>query len=202
MNPFERKVVHDAIAGIDGVRSESEGEEPHRRVVVLAGARDRRRRPERTRSPPAAADPAGAARGLRRAARARRSATPSCWPTDGVARGLLGPREVPRLWERHLLNCAVLADLVPAGARVVDVGSGAGLPGLPMALRRPDLRGRPGRADGAADRFLAEAVARRSGWTTSGTGGPRPGRGPPVPCRRSGARSGWSPGLSRRSTGW
>jgi 16S rRNA (guanine527-N7)-methyltransferase len=58
----------------------------------------------------------------------------------GVARGLLGPREVPRLWERHLLNCAVVSDLLPDGARVVDVGSGAGLPGIPMALRRPDLR--------------------------------------------------------------
>jgi 16S rRNA (guanine527-N7)-methyltransferase len=59
--------------------------------------------------------------------------------TDGVVRGLIGPREVSRLWDRHLLNSAVAADLVPAGARVVDVGSGAGLPGLPMALRRPDL---------------------------------------------------------------
>lgn len=57
----------------------------------------------------------------------------------GVRRGLLGPRESGRLWERHLLNCAVLADLIPAGVRVVDVGSGAGLPGLPMAIRRPDL---------------------------------------------------------------
>jgi 16S rRNA (guanine527-N7)-methyltransferase len=59
--------------------------------------------------------------------------------TDGVVRGLIGPREVARLWDRHLLNSAVVTDLVPAGARVVDVGSGAGLPGLPMALRRPDL---------------------------------------------------------------
>ena len=58
----------------------------------------------------------------------------------GTERGLLGPREVPRLWERHLLNCAVVADLVPEGASVVDVGSGAGLPGLVLAIRRPDLR--------------------------------------------------------------
>lgn len=58
---------------------------------------------------------------------------------DGVTRGLIGPREVPRLWERHVLNCAVVADLLPVGARVVDVGSGAGLPGLPLAIRRPDL---------------------------------------------------------------
>lgn len=59
--------------------------------------------------------------------------------TDGVERGLIGPREVPRLWDRHLLNCAVLAELVPPGARVIDVGSGAGLPGIPLALARPDL---------------------------------------------------------------
>jgi 16S rRNA (guanine527-N7)-methyltransferase len=58
----------------------------------------------------------------------------------GVERGLIGPREVPRLWERHLLNSAVLAELIPDGADVVDVGSGAGLPGLPLALVRPDLR--------------------------------------------------------------
>lgn len=60
--------------------------------------------------------------------------------TDGVVRGLIGPREVPRLWDRHLLNCAVVAELLPAAARVVDVGSGAGLPGLVLACARPDLR--------------------------------------------------------------
>jgi 16S rRNA (guanine527-N7)-methyltransferase len=60
--------------------------------------------------------------------------------SDGVVRGLLGPREVSRLWDRHLLNCAVVAELVPAGARVEDVGSGAGLPGMVLAIARPDLR--------------------------------------------------------------
>ena len=58
----------------------------------------------------------------------------------GVGRGLIGPREVPRLWERHLLNCAVLSDVVPRDVSVCDVGSGAGLPGIPLALARQDLR--------------------------------------------------------------
>ena len=58
----------------------------------------------------------------------------------GVVRGLIGPREVARLWERHLLNCAVMAELVPPGAAVDDVGSGAGLPGIVLALCRPDLK--------------------------------------------------------------
>ncbi len=56
-----------------------------------------------------------------------------------TVRGLIGPREVPRLWDRHLLNCAVVTDLVDDGASVCDIGSGAGLPGLVMAIRRPDL---------------------------------------------------------------
>lgn len=59
--------------------------------------------------------------------------------TDGIVRGLIGPREVPRLWERHLLNCAVLADAIADSATVCDIGSGAGLPGLVLAIRRPDL---------------------------------------------------------------
>jgi 16S rRNA (guanine527-N7)-methyltransferase len=59
---------------------------------------------------------------------------------EGVVRGLIGPREAPRLWERHLLNCAVLAELVSERADVCDIGSGAGLPGLVLAIVRPDVR--------------------------------------------------------------
>lgn len=59
--------------------------------------------------------------------------------TRGVEWGLMGPREVPRLWERHVLNSAAVAGLVPSGSTVVDVGSGAGLPGIPLAVLRPDL---------------------------------------------------------------
>ncbi|CEA07222.1 Ribosomal RNA small subunit methyltransferase G [Arthrobacter saudimassiliensis] len=58
---------------------------------------------------------------------------------SGIERGLIGPREVPRLWSRHVLNCAVVADLLPEGVTVADVGSGAGLPGLCLAIARPDL---------------------------------------------------------------
>ncbi len=60
--------------------------------------------------------------------------------TDGVVRGLIGPREVPRLWDRHLLNCAALAEAIDVGETVADIGTGAGLPGLVLALVRPDLK--------------------------------------------------------------
>jgi 16S rRNA (guanine527-N7)-methyltransferase len=60
--------------------------------------------------------------------------------TAGVEWGLLGPREVERIWDRHLLNCAVVAELVESGERIVDIGTGAGLPGLPMVIAKPGLR--------------------------------------------------------------
>ncbi len=73
--------------------------------------------------------------------------------TDGLTRGLLGPREVPRLWDRHVLNCAALAELIGPDEVVVDVGSGAGLPGVVLALARPDLRV-----------TLVESLARRTAF--------------------------------------
>ena len=75
--------------------------------------------------------------------------------TDGVVRGLIGPREADRLWDRHLLNCAVLAELIGNGAYVVDVGSGAGLPGIVLAIARPDLAV-----------VLIEPLARRTAFLT------------------------------------
>lgn len=60
--------------------------------------------------------------------------------TAGVERGLLGPREIPRMWSRHIANSVVIESLIPQNASVVDVGSGAGLPGIPLAIVRPDLK--------------------------------------------------------------
>ena len=60
--------------------------------------------------------------------------------TDGVTRGLIGPRETERLWDRHLLNCAVVAELLPEQGELVDIGSGAGLPGIVLAMLRPSLQ--------------------------------------------------------------
>ena len=60
--------------------------------------------------------------------------------TVGLDWGLIGPREVDRLWSRHIVNSALIETVIPQGADVIDVGSGAGLPGIPLALVRPDLR--------------------------------------------------------------
>lgn len=71
----------------------------------------------------------------------------------GVSHGLIGPREAERLWVRHVLNCAVVGEFVPHGATVVDVGSGAGLSGIALAIARPDLQV-----------HLVEPLARRVTW--------------------------------------
>ncbi|CAN5172019.1 16S rRNA (guanine(527)-N(7))-methyltransferase RsmG [soil metagenome] len=60
--------------------------------------------------------------------------------TEGVERGLIGPRETERIWDRHVLNCAAVGELIAVDARVADIGSGAGLPGIPLAIARPDLQ--------------------------------------------------------------
>jgi 16S rRNA (guanine527-N7)-methyltransferase len=60
--------------------------------------------------------------------------------TDGIIRGLIGPREAGRLWDRHLLNCAVVAELVPRRATLLDIGSGAGLPGIVLAMLLPEIQ--------------------------------------------------------------
>lgn len=73
--------------------------------------------------------------------------------TDGVLRGLIGPRETPRLWDRHLLNCAAVGELISPSATVVDVGSGAGLPGIVLAVARPDI-----------SVILVEPLARRTAF--------------------------------------
>lgn len=58
----------------------------------------------------------------------------------GIERGLIGPREADRIWDRHIANCIPVSTLIPEGVTVADIGSGAGLPGIVIALARPDLR--------------------------------------------------------------
>lgn len=72
---------------------------------------------------------------------------------EGELRGLIGPRELPRLWTRHLLNSTAVTPFVPSGVRFADVGSGAGFPGVVVALMRPDL-----------EVHLIEPMERRSTW--------------------------------------
>lgn len=76
----------------------------------------------------------------------------------GVERGLIGPREVDRIWDRHILNSAVVGELIESGARVLDIGSGAGLPGLPLAIARADLAVTLVEPMLRRSEFLAEAV--------------------------------------------
>ena len=77
----------------------------------------------------------------------------------GVERGLLGPREVERLWERHILNSVAVGEIIEPDARVIDIGSGAGLPGLPLAIARPDLSVAVVEPMQRRTDFLSEAVA-------------------------------------------
>lgn len=72
---------------------------------------------------------------------------------DSETFGLLGPRELPRIWSRHVINSGLLAELVPDGSKVADVGSGAGLPGIPMAIAQP-----------MAQFTLVEPMERRANW--------------------------------------
>jgi 16S rRNA (guanine527-N7)-methyltransferase len=60
--------------------------------------------------------------------------------TAGIERGVIGPREGEKIWERHIFNCLPVISLIPEGSSVIDIGSGAGLPGIPIALARPDLQ--------------------------------------------------------------
>jgi len=99
---------------------------------------------------PAAPDVAAAVFGPRLSLAVRYA---SLLATSGVERGLIGPREVDRLWERHLLNCAVVGAVIPDDSRVIDVGSGAGLPGVALALAWPSLT-----------ITLLEPMARRVEW--------------------------------------
>ena len=72
---------------------------------------------------------------------------------DSETFGLLGPRELSKIWSRHVINSGLLAELIPDGSRVVDVGSGAGLPGIPMAIAQPN-----------AHLTLVEPMERRANW--------------------------------------
>ncbi len=76
--------------------------------------------------------------------------------TEGETLGLIGPDEAARIWTRHILNCALLAPEIPRGSRVADVGSGAGLPGLVLAMLRPDCHF-----------VLIEPLERRTRWLSS-----------------------------------
>ena len=80
--------------------------------------------------------------------------------TRGVDQGLIGPREAPRLWDRHVLNCAVVAELIdPSCGTLVDIGSGAGLPGLVLALLLPKVQVTLLEPMDRRCRFLSECVA-------------------------------------------
>ena len=200
MNPFERKIVHDAVAaagpaqrvrgrgarpprGRPAGRAESRSprpEPPARRRTVVAPVR----RAVSCRPAPAAVfGPA--------LPQAERYAALLAGP--GVERGLIGPAEAERIWDRHLLNCAAVAELIPRPCTLVDLGSGAGLPGIVLAMLLPD--GRVSLLEPMARRvdFLEECVSGCSAWRMPRccAAGPRtwpassrPTSSPPAPSPR------------------
>jgi 16S rRNA (guanine527-N7)-methyltransferase len=113
-----------------------------------------------SRETPPAPDPAVLAALVPEERRALLGRYAALLASEGVLRGLIGPREVPRLWDRHLVNCALLAPLLPADASVADLGSGAGLPGLVLAIVRPDVRVSLVEPMARRTAFLEEAVER------------------------------------------
>ncbi len=135
LSPYERKVVHDVVAAA-GLYSESEGEASPSRGDFSSRGRSLVWRLRWLLSTRASAPP-------RRLCSVSvcpwRSATCSTWRRPALS-VLIGPREVPRLWARHVLNCAVVQEYIAPNASVADVGSGAVLPGLCLAIARPDLK--------------------------------------------------------------
>ena len=89
---------------------------------------------------------------------------------SAVRQGIMGPRETGRLWDRHLLNCAAIAELIPHPCSLIDLGSGAGLPGVVLAMMLPDVHV-----------VLLEPMARRVAWLGISriTTRRAPGSGPP-----------------------
>ncbi len=125
---------------------------------------------------------------------------------DGVTRGLIGPRETGRLWDRHLLNCAVLAELLPERGRLVDIGSGAGLPGIVLAMLRPCvavtlleplLRRSVFLEECVAELGLANVVVLRARAEDMAAGQPRADIAPGRAVARLGRRAGGAAGLLR-----
>ncbi len=132
MSAFERKVVHDAVAAAGlSVRVRRRGAEAARGDPSRVSEDVSR---ETAPSVPEVARRAFASDRVDLAVRYT-----ELLATEGVTRGLIGPREADRLWERHVLNSAVLAEAIPQGSTVCDIGTGAGLPGLVVAIARPDI---------------------------------------------------------------